>query len=297
MTANYAVGIDVGGTKISAGLVSPSGKVVKRSRLDTPRGSGRAVLDEIAVAAAQVWMPGVKAVGIGLPGLVDAERGIFLGGPNLPKSLRGAKMAACFSRRLGVPVSLDNDARCFALGEAAFGAGRGYDTVVGVTVGTGIGSGIVMGGRPYRGRDNAAGEIGHTMIDGCGPKCSCGIPGHYEAMASGTAAEKIYRLISKRRLSLADISERTGRGDRRASETMAFVAWWLGVGLANLVHTLNPDCIVVGGGGAKAKGLLRAAKKSFADNLAFRELKSTPILPAKLGEDANLIGAAELVRR
>lgn len=292
------IGVDVGGTKIQAALTNPAGKIFKRYRLPTEAQRGaKTVLENIGKAIAAVWDADVHAIGVGIAGLVDVRHGIFLGGPNFPKSCRRLKIAAILKQEFRVPVVMDNDARCFTLGEALYGAARGKAHVVGLTVGTGIGGGLVLNGFLYRGRDNAAGEIGHLLLEGCcrEAKCGCGRFGHFEALAAGPAISRAFQAKTGKKLLALEIAALAARGNAQAQRVIADAAKWLGLGLANLAHAYNPDVIVIGGGVSRAKALWPGLKRSFKANVIYPQLRTTLIVPAKLGDDANVLGAAALV--
>ena len=202
MKGNAIIGIDVGGTKIRAGLVAPHGKVVKRVTIPTEAGKGsKTVLRNIVSVAERVWRNDVRGIGIGLAGIVDRKKGVFLQGQNLPRSFRNVPIGRLLEKRFKVPITVDNDVHCFTLAEATLGAGKRFSHVVGLMFGTGIGGGIVVDGRLFRGRDNAAGEFGHTVIDAGSPyACGCGRKGHFEAMASGTGMSNIYRRLTGKKI-------------------------------------------------------------------------------------------------
>src|SRR5512142_2137304 len=181
MPKRTIIGLDVGGTKIRAGVIARDGKILFSAKIptETPRGKS-VVLENIVKSVRAVWRNDVAAI-------VDHEKGIYRQGPNLPASFKNVPVAAILRRKFHVPVSVDNDVHCFTLAEAKFGAAKRFSTVVGLTLGTGIGGGIVMDGRLFRGRNNAAGEIGHMTVASSGPaRCGCGRTGHFEAYGSGS---------------------------------------------------------------------------------------------------------------
>lgn len=290
------VGIDIGGTKIRAGRVSAAGKIMDGLRIPTEakKGSVR-VLRNIIDATARVWSPGVGAIGVGMAGIVDHHRGVFVGGPNLPKDLRNTPLAALLRRRFRVPVAIDNDAHCFTLAEAKIGAAKRFSHVVGLTFGTGIGGGIVTDGRLYRGRNNAAGEFGHTIVNLDGKeRCGCGRTGHFEAYASGTSMSNLYFGLTGKRLDPVGVENAAAAGDKKAKEVFAAMADALAAGLASIILSLNPDIIVVGGGLSMVKTLWRPVIGHLRKAVIFPGLKDTPVVRSALGADANIIGAALL---
>ncbi len=292
------IGLDVGGTKIQAGLVSAKGMVLSRHRLPTDAKSGKAaVLANITQAIRSIWKPGIKAIGVGIAGLVDHEKGLYRQGPNMPTEFKNLRLANILEKLFKVPVRLDNDVHCFTLAEASLGAAKGKRHVVGLTLGTGIGGGIVIDGKIYRGRDNGAGEIGHTTVDlSSAITCSCGKNGHFEALASGSAVTAMYRQKTGKELNAADVEAAANQGDADAAETMAMAANALAAGLANIAQTLNPDIIVVGGGLMRSEMLWKPALAGFKTAVAYPPLTSTSVVRAKLADDAGMIGAALLHR-
>jgi glucokinase len=289
-----AVGVDVGGTKILAVAVDaatrrPVGEPVRSA---TPKLDATALVDAVAAAVdaveASVGRP-AAAIGVGLPGLVDTT-GTLAMGPHLP-GIRHQRFRPAFERRLGRPVHVDNDATCAVWAEHVLGAGRGASDVVMVTLGTGIGSGIVAGGRVVRGAHGFAGEPGHTVIDPDGPPCPCGRRGCWERYASGTA---LVRLAGGR--SSEDVIAAATAGEPEATEALGRFAWWFALGVANLVAVLDPEVVVVGGGLVEAgEVLFGPLRRAHLDLVMAGDARpAVRIVPAELGERANAIGAALL---
>ncbi len=295
MKRDLTIGVDIGGTKTQTGLVSANGRILKRERILTrKRGSADDFVDDLTRAIKAVWSPRVRSIGVGIAGLVDTKNGIFISGPNLPTSLKNLPLAARLKRRFKVPVRVDNDARCFTLGETRFGSAKGRSNVVALTIGTGIGGGLVVNGQVHRGHDNSAGEVGHMTLGDTAFICGCGRPGHLEALASGTAISERYRRLTGRKLPARDIDERSRRGDRAAVKAVEEAGRWLGLGIANLALTLDPDVVVIGGGAGRTKLLWPALRRSYRRAVLYPKLRNLPIVPAKLGDDASLVGAAQL---
>lgn len=325
MTANdpartgLAAGVDVGGTKVLGRVLDPADERVALSvaRVDTPRGGDATVAAIAAVVASLEADPAVQAVGavtsvgVGIPGLVEAS-GVLRFAPNLPGVVE-YPMRDRLRERLGRDVAVDNDANCATWCEYRLGAARGTTDAVLVTLGTGIGGGIVIGGRPYRGAHGFAGEPGHMQIDPHGPPCPCGRRGCWERYASGSglgrlgrdaaAAGRAARVVA---LAGGDAEAVRGEhvtraamdGDADAVAIMGEFAHWFAVGVANLVNILDPDVVVVGGGLAGAGDLfLGPARRAFATLvLAPEHRPDVPIVAAELGPDAGAIGAALLAR-
>ena len=282
------------------------GAVVEERRVPTPVGEGP-VLDALAEVVSAVADGGVDGVGVGVPGLVDRD-GVLRFAPNLP-GVHDFPIKAELEARLGVEVRVDNDATCAAWGERQLGAARGYDDVLLATLGTGIGGGIVAGGRLLRGTNGFAGEIGHMVVDPDGPECPCGQRGCWERFASGGGLGRLgQRAALDGRaaavLALADgdpagvrgehVTAAAATGDAEAQAVLVDFAWWVALGLANLANVLDPQAFVLGGGLIEAGELLLApVRTAFAELLtgaAYRP--EVAIVPATLGEHAGAIGAA-----
>ena len=299
MHAKTVIGIDVGGTKISVGRVSENKKVVERLQfLTESKKGGEQVIKKIIDAAAKLQTPAVTAIGVGIAGIVDYEKGLFIGGPNLPKNLKNTPLASVLKKRFRLPTAIDNDVHCFTLAEAKLGSAKRFSHVVGLTFGTGVGGGIVLDGQLYRGRNNAAGEFGHTTISKEGAaRCGCGKKGHFEAYASGTAMTAFYFSLSGRSLAPSQIEERAANADRKAKRVLAVTTDAIAMGLANIIYALNPEAIVVGGGLANLKSLWGPVRTKTRELILSPLLRNTPIVHASLGADAGILGAALLAEK
>lgn len=316
-----AVGVDVGGTRIKAGLVDPAGQVVAQVRHDTPdRTTAARVVEDAVVAAVEELLGApaaadrdVVAVGVGAAGFVAADAGRVVFAPHL--SWRDEPLQERLSARLDRPVVVDNDANAAAWAEHRFGAGRGESHLLVVTLGTGIGGAVVREGRLDRGRHGLAGEFGHMVLVPGGRPCECGNRGCWEQYASGSVLRReALDLVAAGSPDLAALTERCGgdldrlqgedvtaaalAGDRVAGELLADVGRWLGTGLANLVAALDPGTVVVGGGASEAgELLLRPARETLARHLVGRGHRPVPpVRAAELGVGAGLVGAADLAR-
>ena len=299
------VGVDLGGTKCLA-VALDGHRVVDEALLATPAG-GEAVLDAIAALAVEVaGNRPLAALGVGAPGLVDRD-GVLRFAPNLP-GVTGLPIRQALEQRLGVPVRVDNDATCAAWAERAMGAATGLDDVVLITLGTGIGGGVIAGGRLTRGANGFGGEVGHMVVDPDGPLCPCGQRGCWERFASGRGLARLaQRAAEKGRLGavlalaggdpdairgehVAAVAE---TGDAEACAIVAELGWWVGLGLANLANILDPEAFVVGGGLVEMGNLLldpvRTAFASLLQGAAWRP--AIAVLPADLGTRAGAIGA------
>ena len=236
----------------------------------------------------------IIGVGIGMAGQIDFENGKVLFSPNMP-DWKNVSLKNILEKKLGLPVLIDNDARCFVLGEAKFGAAKNYQHIVGITLGTGIGGGIIINGKIYRGKNNTAGEFGHTIVENkFNLKCSCGMKGHLESYASGQAMEKSYQKLTGEELDCLEIKKRAIKKEKSALKVVNLMAEALGEGLSDVINFLNPEIIVIGGGLSKMdilwKPMIQEAKK----RVFFPPLKKTKIVRSRLFEKANLLGSADL---
>ncbi len=309
-----AVGVDIGGTKVAAGVVDEGGRVLARARRVTPSKDAAAVETTIAEVVQELRTThDVVAVGIGAAGFVDAARARVRFAPHL--AWRDEPLRDALTGVLGLPVVVENDANAAAWAEWRFGAGRGESHLVCVTLGTGIGGGIVLDGVPQRGRFGMAGEFGHMVVVPDGRRCECGNRGCLEQYASGNVlgreARARARAGSPVTVSLLErvrgdvealvgpvVTEAAREGDPCAVELFDDVGRWLGVGLANLAAALDPGTFVIGGGVSEAGELLLGpARESFRRTLTGRGYRPTArIVPAAFGPEAGLVGAADLAR-
>lgn len=304
--APEAVGLDLGGTKILGVRVGDAGDVRDEHRVPTPSGADEIV--DVLAGLAERLGSGLP-VGVGAAGLVDGA-GAVRYSPNIP-SLRELPLRARLSDRLGGPVLVDNDANAFAAAEAVWGAARGHRHVLVVTLGTGIGGGIVLEGVPYRGAHGFAAEIGHVQVTSDGPRCACGERGHWEAVASGSALGARARaragagdLPSVLSAAGGDVSAVDGahvtrlahRGDAEALALVREHAEWVAVGLAGLANILDPEIVVVAGGLLALGGLLLdPVRESVGRRVEAAGVRpAVPIVEAALGERSGAIGASVL---
>jgi glucokinase len=291
-----AIGVDIGGTKVAAGVVDDEGRVLDRCRRATPDSDAAAALDAVVDAVSELRARReVGAVGVAAAGYVSADRSTMLFAPNLP--WQQVPVRDLLAERLGLPVDVENDANAAAWAEARYGAARGERDVVCLTVGTGIGAGLLLDGRLYRGAYGIAGEPGHLRVVPDGLPCGCGNRGCLEQYASGTALE---RYAAERGLAVSgpEVTEAARAGDGRAVAAFTEAGAWLGQGLADLSAVLDPAVYVIGGGVADAGELLLApARAAFERALSGRAHRPVAGLrAAELGNDAGLVGAADLAR-
>jgi glucokinase len=305
-----AIGVDIGGTKIAGGVVSEDGRVLDRVRVPTPPDDELATLAALHTVVDELRArdPRVEAIGVGAAGLVERPGGNARWAPH--NTYRRLELRRLLHERSGLPTSVDNDANAAAWAEARFGAGAVSDDLVLVTVGTGIGGGLVLDGRLYHGEHGFAGELGHLIVDPDGDRCACGNRGCLEAMASGSTLGRLGREAAAgdpegRLASLAGgpglvtgevVFAAAAEGDKAALALFERVGHWLGVGIASLVTIFDPDLVVVGGGvAATGELLLGPARASFERYVHARDHRDLPpVVPARLGADAGLVGAATL---
>lgn len=316
IASGVTIGVDIGGTKIAAGVVDGSGNILATARRPTPRHDSGAVLNDVAdvVNELQAGVDGsIVGVGVGVAGGVDQSRSMVYFAPNLAWSQ--VPVRAVLEAATQLPVVVENDGAAAAWAETRFGAGVGLDHVVMVTVGTGIGGGIVVDGHVMRGAHGVAAEIGHLNAVPDGRLCGCGRHGCWEQYASGNALVREAReLASERRheagalLALGDgtpegvqgshITQAAQMGDPVAVEAFANVGTWLGRGLADLTAIVDPDAFVIGGGVSEAGDLLLAsARRTLTEKVFGGNYRPLPqLLVAQLGNDAGIVGAADLAR-
>lgn len=304
-----AVGIDIGGTGLKLGLVTPGDPPVV-SAVQVLAGHGHeapdAVLDQVAAAIRGILdeegvrLDELAGIGIGCAGLVDAARGILRTSPNLP-AWRDVPLAPELTRRLGVRARLANDAQAFLAAEWLAGAARGVDDALLLTLGTGVGGGLILGGRSYRGPTGLGAEIGHMSVDFDGPPCACGNRGCLELFVARGAVERLAvdsGLAAEGADTPQRVFQRAEAGDERAVRLFAEIGRRLGAGLAGVVNILEPRVIVIGGGIAAAgRHIFPAAARELEARSMVARAAPPPIRPAAFGPRAGLIGAALLAER
>jgi len=292
--ASHAIGVDLGGTKILAGVLARDGSVVRRHERPTPQDSQEHVLAELEVAVAELLDKSVGAVGFGAPSPIDQARGIVVRCVNVP--LENAPLRDRMSERFGLPVGLDNDANAAAIGEWRAGAGRGEDDLVMLTLGTGVGGGVISGAQPFRGRNGAGAELGHVVIVHDGRPChgACTGRGHLEAYVSGSAATAAAREALGPAVDAHGLVGLADEGDAKAKDLLAGIGRHLGSGIGSFVNIFGPQLVVLGGGfGVAAYEHLRGPAEEVARREALEPMRSSVRLAkAELGTAAGLIGAA-----
>ena len=310
---SLSCGVDVGGTKILGGVVDETGSVVERLRVESPATDVEAIEEAIAGLVRELaGRHEIVAVGVGAAGYVDRERARVLIAPNL--AWRDIDLKAELEEQLDLRVVIENDANAAAWGEFRFGAGEDVEDLLLVTVGTGVGGGLVLDGALHRGAFGVAAEVGHLRVVPDGLRCGCGRRGCLEQYGSGSALERRAREAADEEAArpLLDrvggdpaaidgpvITELAREGDPFSVARLAELGHWLGAGIASLVAVLDPAVIAVGGGVADADELLLdPVREAFVEHLPGREHRPVAeIRKASLGNTAGLIGAADLARR
>jgi len=311
----YTIGIDVGGTKVLGGVVDSDGKILATARKDTPQQGGKALTQVIAETALELMSQHeVTSVGVSAAGFVSADRTTILATPNIA-NWNGVNLVEELTALIGLPIVIENDANAAAWGEAKFGAGRNQQHMMMLTVGTGIGGGIVIDGKLHRGAFGIAAEIGHMRVVPEGHLCGCGARGCFEQYASGNALIRHAReaisaspdmarnLLSRGDGTVAGLTGVAITEGARDGDTVALAAFnttgqWLGAGIASLSVLLNPSYVVIGGGVIDAgEILLKPTREALERTMPFAGKHPFPtLIAAELGNDAGLVGVSDLAR-
>jgi glucokinase len=307
----HAIAVDLGGTYLRVACVTGAGELLHRQRIATPAGGEPEVVIpaiERLVGAARDAVADSHPIGLGVaaPGPLDPRRGIVIGVPNLV-GWHEVPLAEILARQLDMTVWLHNDANLAGLGEARFGAGRGFDPLLYLTVSTGIGGGIICGGRIYEGAHGLAGELGHVIVADGGPACNFGHRGCLEALASGTgiarrARERLEAVATQQALpptrpqepiTAESVAGAAGRGDVLSREIYERAGWSLGIAIGGHVNAFDPARVVIGGGVSRSWHLIEPAMLAGVAAVAMAwDRRAIDIVPARFGDDAGLIGAA-----
>ena len=313
--AQNRIGIDVGGTNVKLALVSGEGKIIYSNSIPTHAEMGyeytvnnikEAIKDLIKETDSQT--KDIQGIGFGFPGQVDYKSGIVRLAPNIPGWV-DVPIAQKIEEEFGISTRVDNDVRCAALGELNFGAGKGCENLICITVGTGIGSGLIVNGKLVRGASNAAGEIGHIKLQmNGGPICGCGDTGCLEAFASGPAIVAMaedyikggkstkYRELANPEITPYIVYEAAKAGDPVARRIFTVIGEYIGIGLTSVINLLNPEKVIIGGGVAAAGEFLMDSIKETVKRRAMKIAGETvEIVPAQLGNTAGVIGASLLI--
>jgi glucokinase len=312
VTAGETIGVDLGGTKMLMGVLDPESRVLWESR-EASTGLSQEDLIEMLVSEsgdAREARPGVAAIGLGIPATIDRGSGTAVSAVNLP--IRDLPIREVVSERTGLPVFVDNDANVAALAEHLYGAAKGARNAVMITVGTGVGGGLIVEGELYRGSSGAGAELGHMVIEADGPRCQGNCPGRgcVEALASGTALGREGRAAAERepdsaigkmlaageKVDGAAVTEAALAGDATSIGVFETIGSRLGVAFASLANIFDPDMIVVGGGVMAAGDLLLEPARRELRERALPPMNRTPVVAAEMGPDAGMIGAAAMAR-
>jgi glucokinase len=301
--------VDVGGTKIAAGVVTPEAKILSETRYATPHSPERLV-ESIARAVEEV-RDGFEVGGVCLavPGLILAQKNTVVFSPNL-RAIEGIPLGDALGPKIGLPLTIENDANAAAWGEFRFGAGSEADHLVFLTLGTGIGGGVITHGVLLRGAQGSGGELGHVTIQANGPRCACGNRGCLEALASGTAIGRraremasehpdsaLGRLAAKQKVLGEDVTEFARNGDEVSLSVLEEAGRWLGIGLAGFVNVFNPEVVAVGGGAMEAGELiLKSAREEVRLRARPPSRDLAEVMEATLGPESGVLGAAALAR-
>jgi glucokinase len=286
------IGVDVGGTKILAAVVSRDGSLGRRVERPSDHTSQDALLDELDTMVEELHRadPEVQALGFGIPSRIDQRAGRALKSVNIP--LEGVDLRDRMRERHGLPVALDNDANAAAIAEWRVGAARGARHVVMLTLGTGVGGGLILDDRPYRGATGSGAELGHIVLELDGPPCGCGGHGHLESFAAGPAADRVARSLYGDGADAHELVRRGRDGEAEALAALAGIGRYLGAGIATFVNVFEPEVVVVGGGfGVAGELLLGPAREVVAVEGLEPARDTVRIVEAQLGSDAGVIGA------
>ncbi len=304
------IAVDLGGTQIRAARCRPDGTIEARTQTLTLAQEGlEPVLRRIQASIAEVWpSEGVRAIGIAAPGPLDPWKGIVVSAPNLP-GWDHVPLRDILAGWFNVPVHLGNDANLAALAEWRFGAGRGYQDLIYLTISTGIGGGVIIGGRLLLGAHGLAAELGHLSVQPDGPRCNCGNYGCLEKLAAGPAiaARAVAQIIEGRssaitglvnghlgEVTAATVGQAASGGDALAREVLAYAGFLIGVGIVNLLHAFNPALVILGGGVTQTGELLLEPIRRVVAERVMRPEYLVPVVPAVLGGDVGLLGALAL---
>ena len=318
MTKKYKIGVDIGGTNVKVALVDAKGFIAYSNSAPTRAEMGYQstidnIKDVIKLSLKETNTPQdhITGIGFGLPGQIDSENGVVRLLPNIPGWVN-VPLAKIMEEEFGIETKVDNDVRVATLGEYHFGAGRGCKNLICLTVGTGIGSGIIINGQLVRGASMSAGEIGHMVLqDIHGPICGCGDTGCLEALASGPAivemannyitggkSTKFRELAAGAPITPYIVYEAAKLDDAVAKKIFEITGYWIGIALSSVVNLLNPERIVIGGGVAQAGDLLFDPIREIINKRSLKiSADAVKIVPAELGESAGVVGASLLVQK
>lgn len=301
----YTVGVDVGGTNIKFGLVNRSGSILARASLNTKQFHRNkqklisALIEEInnLIYSKQLRPKDISGIGFGLPGLIDSKKGVVNFLPNVP-GWKNVPLKNIVQKKLRIPTFIENDVNLITMGEWKFGAGKGYQNMLCMTLGTGVGAGLVLNNALYRGEGFVAGELGHMPLNEKGPNCNCGGWGCFECyVGNGRLLAKAKKIFKRNDIKLPDIFYLANQGNARAVRFWNDTAVHIGNALVGVVNLLNPRLIVIGGGVSNNYKFLGTTINAIVKKRAMKvQAKMVKIVRAKLGDDAGIIGAQVLVK-
>jgi len=303
----HVISIDVGGTHLRAATYAQDSQIPVKCQRIKSQAPGEKVIDRMLKLVEEIWLDGVDAIGVSSPGPLDPHTGVVMATPNI-KEWHNFPLTASLMKHFGVPAFLDNDANLAGLAEWKFGAGRGHHDVLYLTVSTGVGGGVILRDRLLQGYHGLAAELGHVTLDPApdAPLCGCGFRGHLEAFSSGTGIEHYVaeQLAAGRRSSLSGqpsarmIADAAGEGDELSRAAFTRAGEYLGIAVANFLHSFDPSIVILGGGVSMSGALLRVPFEASLKKRVFhpRYLEGLVIAQAELGDDAGLLGALALAR-
>ncbi|MFH1225788.1 MAG: ROK family protein [bacterium] len=292
------IALDLGATKTAIGVVSERGQVINLKTIPTPSHQGRAYfIKKLVELIKPLFDKNTKAIALGVAGQVNLKKQTVNLYPNFPAGFQNFNLAKALEDKFKLPVFIDNDVHCFVLGESIYGLGQKYQNIVGLTLGTGIGGGLMINKKLYRGHNNLVGEFGQMTIDASSPICcACGQMGHWEALASGTGLINLYLRLTKNKKDAYAIEAEAKAGKKEAVQAVRLTAHYLAIGLANLINILGPEIIIIGGGFANFKMIWPEMIKAVPGYLLQPKMQKTKIVKSQLGDKAILLGAALLAK-
>ncbi len=301
---NLVLGIDVGGTNVKFGIVDLQGKILARSVISTKsynRNKNELITAIFAAIESllkhnHISIKDLSGIGIGLPGEINPYKGLVIFLPNIP-GWENVPLQSIFEKKFGIPVLIDNDANMITLGEWKFGSGKGHNDLIGITLGTGVGGGLILDGKLYRGVGFVAGEIGHMPLNEDGDVCSCGGRGCFEMSAGNTHLLKKIKAIFKKDYQIPDVYRLAEEGDPKALKFWEETGTHIGNGLIGAINLLNPPLIVIGGGVSNNHKFLFPHIRKVIQKRAMKvQAKMVKIVHASLGDDAGILGARVLLK-
>ncbi len=290
------ISLDIGATKTICALIDDNFKIIKKIKIATQTEKNKDfVLQNISEIIKKIWNKKVKKICIGFAGKTNSKKGIIIKAINFSKDFKNISFKKNLEKEFKIPVFLGNDAQCFTLGESVFGAGKNFNIVLGFTLGTGIGLGMTINKKTYCGAHYLISELAHhIIIEKNGLKCNCKKRGCFEASASGTALEKYYKLLTKKKKTGIEIAKEALKNKKIAQKVILKIAKNLGIGLAHFINIFDPDIVILGGGLSEIDMLYKPAINEMKRHLANKDLSKIPVIKSKLGENAILLGASML---